>query len=89
MLLPFENEYDRISHSTYYLPKIEIKDYKVMINGRNVFNQPTSSMTKTYENISKNATGQGNDHTTGCLFDHYYFKDQYKIIAIDLSKGRH
>ena len=60
-----------------------------MINPRNSFDQPISSMTKTDENISKNATGQGNDDTTCCLFDHHYFKDQYKIIAIDLSKGRH
>ena len=89
MLLSFENEYDRISHSTYYLPKIEIKDYKVMINARNFFDQPISSMTKTDENISKNATGQGNDHTTCCLLDYSYFKDHYKMIAIDLSKGRH
>ena len=29
---------------------------------------------------------QGDDYTTGCLLDHNYFKDYYKIIAIDLSK---
>ena len=43
-------------------------------------------MTKTYENIRKIATGQGDDYTTGCLLDYPYFKDQYKMIAIDLSK---
>ena len=32
----FENEDDRRSHSTYYLPKAEIKDYNVRIDGRNV-----------------------------------------------------
>ena len=42
-------------------------------------------MTKTYENIRKIPTGQGDDYTTGCLLD-YYFKDYYKMIAIDLSK---
>ena len=31
--LSFENEADRKSHSTYYLPKVEIKDYNVMIDG--------------------------------------------------------
>ena len=36
-LLSFENEDDRISHSTYYLPKVEIKDYNVMIDGENFF----------------------------------------------------
>ena len=36
-VLSFENENDRTSHSTYYLPKVEIKDYNVMIDGKNVF----------------------------------------------------
>ena len=43
-------------------------------------------MTKTYENIRKIATGQGDDYTSGCLLDSSYFKDHYKMIAIDLSK---
>ena len=29
---------------------------------------------------------QGDDYTTGCLLDYSYFKDYYKMIAIDLSK---
>ena len=33
----FENENDRTSHSTYYLPKVEIKDYNVMIDGKTFF----------------------------------------------------
>ena len=46
-VLAFENENDRISHSTYYLLKVEIKDYNVMIDGRNFFDQPINSMNKT------------------------------------------
>ena len=57
-----------------------------MIDGRNFFDQPINSMTKTYENIRKIATGQGDDYTTGCLLDYSYFKNHYKMIAIDLSK---
>ena len=52
-VLAFENENGRTSHSTYCLPKVEIKDYNVMINGRNFFDQPKNSMNKTYENIRK------------------------------------
>ena len=85
-VLSFENEDDRTSHSTYYLPKVEIKDYNVMIDGKNFFDQPINSDLKTYENIRKIATGQGDDYTTGCLLDYSYFKDYYKMIAIDLSK---
>ena len=85
-VLSFENKNHRTSHSTYYFPKVEIKDYNVMIDGKNVFDQPINSMTKTYENIRKIAIGQGDDYTTGCLLDYSYFKDHYKMIAIDLSK---
>ena len=85
-VLSFENENDRTSHSTYYLPEVEIKDYNVMIYGRNVFDQPINSMNKTYENILKIATGKGDDYKTGCLLDYPYFKENYKMIAVDLSR---
>ena len=83
-VLSFENENDRTSHSTYYLPKVEIKDCNVMTDGRNFFDQPINSMNKTYENIRKIAAGKGD--TTGCLLDYPYFKENYKMIAIDLSR---
>ena len=75
-----------MSQSTHYLPKVEIKDYNVMTDGRNFFDQPVNNMNKTYENIRKIPTGKGDDYTTGCLLDYPYFKDNYKMIAIDLSK---
>ena len=85
-VLSFENENDRTSHSTFYLPKVEIKDYNVMINGRNFFDLPINSMNKAYENIRKIATGKGDDYTTGCLLDYPYFKENCKIIVIDLGR---
>ena len=63
-----------------------MKGYNIMIDGKNVFDQPKNSMTRTYENIRKIATGQGDDYTTGCLLDYPYFKNHYKMITIDLSK---
>ena len=57
-----------------------------MSDGRNFFDQAIDSMTKKYENIRKVAIGQGDDYTTGCLLDYNYFKENYKLIAIDLSK---
>ena len=57
-----------------------------MIDGKNFFDQPINSMTKTYENIRKIATGQGDDYTTSCLLDYCYFKDHYKMTAMYLSK---
>ena len=85
-VLSVENKNDRKSHSTYYLPKVEIKDCNVTIDGRNFFDQRINSMSKTYENIREIATGKGGDYTTGCLLDYPYFKENYKMIAIDLSR---
>ena len=43
-------------------------------------------MNKTYENIRKIATGKGDHYTTGSLLDYPYFKENYNMIAIDLSR---
>ena len=55
-----------------------------MIDGKNFFDQPINNITKTYENIRKIPTVQGN--TTSCLLDYSYLKDQYKMTAMNLSK---
>ena len=65
---------------------MEIKDYNVMIDGRNLFDQTIKNDLKTYDNIRKIATGQGDDYTTGCLLDYPYFKKYCKLIAINSSK---
>ena len=57
-----------------------------MIDGRNFFDQPIDIMAKTYENIRKGAIGHGDDYTTGCILDYAWFKENYKMIAIDLSR---
>ena len=56
-----------------------------MIDGKNIC-QPVKDDNITYENVTKINAGQGNDYTTGCLLDYPYVKDNYKMIAIDLSK---
>ena len=85
-VLAFENDDQRISNKRYYIPNVEMKDYNVMIDGKNFFDQPIKNDKVTYENIRKIAIGQGDDYTTGCLLDYTYFKKYYKMIAIDLSK---
>ena len=84
-VLAFENDNDRTSDDEYYLPTIEIKDYNIVINGENFFDQPIKNNKITY-NIRKIATGQGGDYTTGYLLDYPYFENTYKMIAVDLSK---
>ena len=56
-----------------------------MIDGKNIFDQPINSDLQTYENIRKIATGE-DDYTTVCLLNYSYFKENYKMIAIDLNK---
>ena len=52
------------------------------------FDQPMNNMNKTYEDIRKITTGQGDDYTIGCLLDYSYFKENCKLISIDLSKQK-
>ena len=56
-----------------------------MIDGKNFFDLPLKNNKVTNENIRKIATGQGDDYTTGCLLGYIYFKNYYKMIAVDLS----
>ena len=85
-ILAFENDDQRTSNKRYYIPNVEIKDYNVMIDGKNFFDQPVKNNKVTYKNIRKIATDQGDDYTTVCLLDYIYFKNYYKMIAVDLSK---
>ena len=85
-VLAFKNDDQIISNKRYYIPSVKIKDYNVMKDGKKCFNQPIKNNKVTYKNIRKIATGQGDDCTTGCLLDYTYFKNYYKMIAIDLSK---
>ena len=65
---------------------MEIKDWNVIIDGRNFFDQPIKNDLKTCGNIRKIAMGQCDDYTTESLIDFPYFKKYYKSIAIDLIK---
>ena len=66
---------------------MEIKDYNV-IDGRNFFDKPIRNDLKSYDNIRKIATGQGDDYTTGCLRDYPYFIKYYKLIAIEKANNK-
>ena len=51
-------------------------------------NQPINDVIKQHDEVRKISTGKGDDHTTGCLLDFAYFKNNYKLIAPDLSKQK-
>ena len=56
-----------------------------MINRQNVFDQSMKNVLRIYDKIGKIALDEGDYYTNGCLLDYPYFKEYYKIIAIDLN----
>ena len=83
-VLSFENEEDRTSFSKYYVPKVEIKDVNVLIDGKSFFDVPVINQEEVYEKVI--SIGKNNGYSTGNLLDYEYFSKNYKLIAIDLSK---
>ena len=78
-----DNKVDRDGHRKYFLPRVDITNYNVLIDGRNVYDQPINDQIKKYDEVRKIATGKGEDYTTGCLLDYQYFLNHYKLIAIN------
>ena len=74
----------RGSFSHHYVPSVEIKDLNVLIDGKNFFHLLVKNEEDAYEkNIEMS---RNNDYTTGNLLDFAYFKENYGLIAIDMSK---
>ena len=71
-----------------YLPGGIIKNYNIIITEKNFFGQHNDYHVKGYKEIRKLATEQGEDCTTGCVFDYEYIKNYYWLIAVDCIKGK-
>ena len=78
------NTDNRDSFSDYYVPNIKIKDFNVLIDGKRFFVLPVKNEEETYEKIIE--MSNNNDYTAGNLLDFAYFKENYKLIPIDLSR---
>ena len=72
-----DNEVKRDNRRKYFLPRVDITNCNVLIDGRNFYDQPINDQIKKYDEIRKIATGKGDDYATGCLLDYQYFKDHY------------
>ena len=70
--LSFKNYAHRKRHTVYFLLKVDLKDYNVMIDREKFFEQPVKSNLRTYNNIRKIAAAQGDDYTASCLLDYPY-----------------
>ena len=70
-LLSFENEDDRTSFSKYFTPKVEIKDFNVLIDRKSFFDVPVENIEETYKQILE--MSKNNVYATGNLLDYEYF----------------
>ena len=84
LVVTFENEDDKTSFSKYDLPKVEIKDFNLLIDGKPFFEISVKNKEEAYEAIIE--MSKNNDYAIGNLLDYEYFKEHYKLIARDLSK---
>ena len=83
-VLTFKNEEDRTSFWKYHTPKVEIKDFNVLTDGKSFFDVLVKNNEETYKLVI--ALSKSNDYTTSNLLDYEYFSKHYKLITIDLSK---
>ena len=74
------------SRRIYYLPRAEIKDYKVLIDERNFYDQTVNGSIVRYDELLKMTTGRSEDYITGCLLDYDYYIEDFNIVGIDLSQ---
>ena len=67
----------------YYLRRIDLEKYNVIIDGRNFYDNPIESDIEKYRELKKVMVEKGEDNTTGSLFDFNYFDKHYKLVAVD------
>ena len=82
------NRVQRNSHRKYFLRRVDITNHNVLIDSRIFYDQSINGLIKQYDETKKIATGKGDDYTTGCLLDYKYFKNHYRLIAVDLIKQK-
>ena len=56
VVLLLTNTDGKVKYTRYYLPLVEVKDYNIMIDGRNFFHQPVNNNLIKNNNIQKIAT---------------------------------
>ena len=78
----------RNGQQKYYLPRIDLSKYNVIIDGRNFYDNPIESDIEKYRELKKVMIGKGEEYITGSLLDFNYFDKHYKLVAVDLSKQK-
>ena len=83
-----DDQSNRNSQQKYYLPRHDLNEYNVIIDGRNFYDYPIENDIEKYRELKKVMIGKGEDYTTGSLLDFNHFKKHYKLVAVDLSKQK-
>ena len=83
-VLAYQADANRQSFSQFYLPRVMVKDFNVIIDKLAFFDLPIKTEEETYEKIID--ISKGNEYATGNLLDYDYFKKYYKLIATNLTK---
>ena len=84
LFFPRNNSTDsRYSFSNYYVPKVKVNDFNVLIDGKSFFDLSVKNDEEAYEKIVD--MSNNSDYSTGNLLDYAYYKKHYRLIAIDLS----
>ena len=78
----------RNGQQIYYLPRIDLEKYNVIIDGRNFYDNPIERDIEKYRELKKVMIGKREDYTTGSLFDFNYCDKHYNLVAVDLSKQK-
>ena len=78
-----DNKVSFDSYKIYFLPRVKIENYNIKIDEKNFYDKPINDSIKKYLEIRKISTGQGDDHTTGCLLHFAYFEKNYRLVAAD------
>ena len=79
---------NRFNAERYYLPNVIIKNYNMITYRKNVYDQLIDSDIKRYEEMEKITRRQGEYFTTRCFLEYEYFKNHYRLIAVDLCRKK-
>ena len=83
-VLAYQNVDDRQPFYQFYLPRVMVKDFNVIIDKLAFFDLPIKTEEEAYEKIID--ISGNNEYTTSNLLDYDYFKKHNKLLATDLSK---
>ena len=78
----------RNGQQKYYLPRISLNKYNVIIGGRNLYDNPIEGDIEKYRELKKVIIGKGKYYIIGYLLDFNYFDKHYKLVDVDLSKQK-